>query len=147
MRIQNPVNPESDAASQLMWQFQNYERGIRVQHYRMCAVLASIFMLAGSSLDLVVYGQEGVKAFFGFRLGTVVMLVFIRVILGTDFGRIWHRFFGLAMAAPLMGSIAWMIFVREGAASPYYAGLNLVMLGAAILMRWPFLESILVVLM
>lgn len=141
------MNPESDAASQLMWQFQNYERGIRVQHYRMCAVLASIFMLAGSSLDLVVYGQEGVKAFFGFRLGTVVMLVFIRVILGTDFGRIWHRFFGLAMAAPLMGSIAWMIFVREGAASPYYAGLNLVMLGAAILMRWPFLESILVVLM
>lgn len=134
-------------AQLLMQQFQNYERGIRVRNYRMCAILASIFMLAGSSLDVLVYGVEGVKAFFHLRLISVVLLLGIRMLLDTDFGRQWYRFLGLGMAVPLIGSIAWMIYEREGSASPYYAGLNLIMLGAAILMRWPLLESILVVVM
>ena len=138
---------ETLSAPELMRQFQDYERGIRVKNYRMCGVLACIFMLGGSTLDWVVYQEEGVKQFFPFRVVTVVILIIIRMVLGTEFGRHWHRVFGLAMAAPLMGSIAWMIYVREGFASPYYAGLNLVMLGAAILMRWPLAESIAVVLM
>ncbi|TDU62471.1 phospho-acceptor domain-containing protein [Prosthecobacter fusiformis] len=128
-------------------QFQDYERGIRVRNYRLCGLLASIAVLAGSSLDWMVYEEEGMAAFFPLRLGTVLTLLLIRIILGTDFGHHWHRLLGLGMAAPLMGSIAWMIYESEGAASPYYAGLNLIMLGAAILMRWPLLDSILVVIM
>lgn len=144
----NPSTPPPEsAASHLQRQFQDYERDIRVKNYRMCAFLASFFMLAGSSLDWIVYGTEGVIQFFPFRLLTVVILLIIRSILGTEFGHHWHRVLGMIMSAPLMGSIAWMIYVREGSASPYYAGLNLVMLGAAILMRWPLLESMLVVLM
>lgn len=143
----SPVLSDPAPAQLLMQQFQNYERGIRVRNYRMCAILASIFMLAGSSLDWVVYGVAGVKAFFHLRLISMVLLLSIRIVLSTDFGRKWYRLLGLGMAVPLIGSIAWMIYEREGAASPYYAGLNLIMLGAAILMRWPLLESILVVVM
>ncbi|OYW69861.1 MAG: hypothetical protein B7Z21_00560 [Verrucomicrobiales bacterium 32-60-5] len=40
-----------------------------------------------------------------------------------------------------------MIYAKEGADSPYYAGLNLVMLGAAILMRWTLQDSIIVVVL
>lgn len=145
--VSNPVGADALPAPELMRQFQDYERGIRVKNYRMCGVLACIFMLGGSSLDWVVYGEEGVKLFFPFRIVTVGILVVIRLVLGTELGRHWHRVLGLAMSAPLMGSIAWMIFVKEGSASPYYAGLNLVMLGAAILMRWPVWDSILVVAM
>lgn len=147
MSTDAPAISETLPVPQLVRQFQDYERGIRVAHYRMCAILASVFMLAGSSLDVMVYQQEGVAAFFPLRVGTVVVLVIIRMLLGTDFGRHWHRPLGLLMAAPLIGAIAWMIYEREGSASPYYAGLNLIMLGAAILMRWPLLEGILVVLM
>lgn len=140
------VFPERPSAKRLMQQFQDYESGIRVKNYRMCAILASIFMLAGASLDWVVYQEEGVKAFFHLRAGAVVLLVIIRMLLGTELGHRHHRALGLCMAMPLMGSIAWMIYEREGASSPYYAGLNLVMLGAAILMRWTLVDSILVVI-
>ena len=40
-----------------------------------------------------------------------------------------------------------MIFEEDGWISPYYAGLNLVMLGAAILLRWTLVDSILVFLL
>lgn len=141
------VSPELPSTKPLMQQFQDYESGIRVKNYRMCAILTCIFMLAGSSLDWVVYQEEGVKAFFHLRMGAVLLLVIIRGLLGTEMGRRHHRILGLSMAAPPIGSIAWMIFEREGASSPYYAGLNLVMLGAAILMRWTLVDSILVVIM
>lgn len=39
-----------------------------------------------------------------------------------------------------------MIYKTEGAESPYYAGLNLVLLGAAIILRWTLLDSIIVFL-
>lgn len=132
---------------ELMRQFQDYERDIRVRNYRMTALLAAFFMVAGSVLDYVVYDVEGVMAFLHLRVMSAVVLLIIRGLLGTEMGRMWHRLLGLGMATPLVGTIAWMIFERQGAASPYYAGLNLIMLGAAILMRWPLLDSIFVVIM
>lgn len=143
----SPAIPEVFPAQNLHRQFQDYERGIRVKNYRLCAIVASIAVLAGSTLDWMVYQQAGVVAFFPLRLGTVIILLIIRILLGTEFGHRWHRVLGLGMAAPLMGSIAWMIYESEGSASPYYAGLNLIMLGAAILMRWTLMDSILVVIM
>lgn len=131
----------------LMRQFQDYERDIRVRNYRMTALLAAFFMVAGTVLDYVVYDVEGVMAFLHLRVMSAVVLLIIRALLGTEMGHMWHRLLGLGMATPLVGTIAWMIYEREGAASPYYAGLNLIMLGAAILMRWPLLDSIFVVIM
>jgi len=69
----------------------------------------------------------------------------IWAVLMTPWGRDYHRALGLVMAMPLIFTIAWMIYVNEGANSPYYAGLNLVMLGAAVLMRWSLMDSITVV--
>ena len=37
-----------------------------------------------------------------------------------------------------------MIYRTQGGASPYYAGLNLILLGASLLMRWTLLESIVI---
>src|SRR5213075_1525181 len=55
-----------------------------------------------------------------------------------------YRAIGSLVALLPMFSISWMIYRIQGGASPYYAGLNLVMVGAAILLRWTLLESILV---
>ncbi len=145
--MQVQPSADSESADILKRRFVEYERDIRVKNYRMCGVLAAVFMLAGGGLDWMVYGIDGLREFFPSRAWTAIALVIIRQILSTDFGRRWHRLLGLAMAAPLMGSIAWMIYERDGAQSPYYAGLNLVMLGAAVLMHWPLLDSIVVVLM
>ena len=136
---------EADAG--LRREFQAYERDIRISNYRNCAILAAFFMVAGASLDWIVYGTDGVKAFIHLRVISAVMLLGIRMALKHPFGREWHRPLGLAMGVPLMGAIGWMIYVNEGYASPYYAGLNLVLVGAAILMRWPLFESCLVVVL
>lgn len=125
--------------------FQDYEKDIRVRNYRMCGVLAMVFMLIGSSLDWIVYGEAGVRDFIGIRLGTAVVLGIIRVLLGREWGRRFHRPLGIAMAMPLIISMAWMIYAKNGSESPYYAGLNLVMLGAAVLMHWQLADSIIVV--
>ncbi|MES2594042.1 MAG: ATP-binding protein [Verrucomicrobiota bacterium] len=136
-----------NASTSLKREFQVFERDVRTKNYRMCAILASIFMVGGFTLDLVVYGQEGMLRFLHFRVISGILLVIIYFALNTVTGRDWHRALGLCMAFPLMGSIGWMIYDREGYASPYYAGLNLVLVGAAILMRWPLFESVLVVLL
>jgi signal transduction histidine kinase len=133
------------ADSQLRREFQLYEQDIRIQNYRMCSGLASFFMVAGASLDLIVYKLAGLWQFLPFRIMSAVTLLIIGFLLGTKWGRDWHRTLGICMSVPLMGSIGWMIYAKEGYASPYYAGLNLVMLGAAILMRWPLFESGLIV--
>ena len=132
---------------QLRREFQLYERDIRIQNYRLCSGLASFFMLAGASLDFIVYRLAGMIQFLPFRIMSVVTLLGISFLLGTKWAREWHRTLGICMSVPLMGSIGWMIYASEGYASPYYAGLNLVMLGAAILMRWPLFESVLIVLL
>lgn len=135
------------ASLDLRREFQAYERDVRIKNYRLCAILAAIFMVGGFSLDYIVYGEKGVRDFLYFRILSGILLVIIRMLLATTTGRNWHRALGLCMAFPLMGSIGWMIYHSEGYASPYYAGLNLVLVGAAILMRWPLFESVLVVLL
>lgn len=136
-----------NASADLRREFQAYEQDVRVKNYRLCAILAPFFMVAGFSLDYIVYGEEGMWRFLPLRILSGILLVIIRVLLSTKAGMDWHRALGLGMAFPLMGSIGWMIYVNEGYASPYYAGLNLVLVGAAILMRWPLFESVLVVLL
>lgn len=133
--------------SNLLQKFQAYEREIRVRNYRICAVLAAIFMVLGSSLDFVVYGQQGLVGFFGLRVFSALALLFLWSLLLTRWGMKRNRLVGLCISLPPITSIAWMIYVKEGADSPYYAGLNLVMLGAAILMRWPLTDSIIVVIL
>lgn len=125
--------------------FQVYERDIRVRNYRLCALLAGFFMIFGSLLDLTVYGSAGFREFIGVRLLSAATAMTMWFVLETPWGKQYHRLLGLVMAMPLIGSISWMIFMKEGAQSPYYAGLNLVMLGAAVLMRWSLADSMIIV--
>lgn len=141
------MNRHHQLSADLLGKFQRYERDIRVRNYRYCGILATIFMLAGSSLDWMVYGKEGVYAFLHLRLICALVLMVIWFILMTEMGRNAHRILGIIMGLPMIVSISWMIYDRQGAGSPYYAGLNLVMLGAAILMRWTLMDSIIIVVL
>ncbi len=134
-------------AGSLKGTFQAYEQDIRVRNYQLCGILAAIFMVAGSSLDWVVFGWDGVRNFFIARVLSAVVMMVIWGILNTAWGKRMHGLLGLLMSLPLIVSISWMIYAKEGADSPYYAGLNLVMLGAAILMRWTLQDSIIVVVL
>ncbi len=130
-------------SSELRKAFLEYERVVRIRNYQVGCILAFIFMPAGATLDWFVY-QPYFKRFLALRLLCSFLLGVVWALLQFVPGRKLYRVLGLSVALLPMFFISWMIYATQGAASPYYAGLNLVMLGAAILLRWTLLDSIVV---
>ncbi len=123
--------------------FAIYERAVRITNYKVGCVLAFIFMPAGASLDYFVY-HDYLGSFLKLRLLCSALLGGIWFLFQSKIGTRFYRFFGFLVAFLPLAFISWMIYTTNGANSPYYAGLNLVMLGAAILLRWTLMDSILV---
>jgi signal transduction histidine kinase len=124
--------------------FDAYERPIRVRNYKLGAMLAGIFMPAGASLDFFMYGWKQALAFFPVRMFSAVLLALVWIALHYLPGTRYYRYLGFSVALIPLLAISWMIYSKEGAISPYYAGLNLVMLGSALLLRWTLEDSILI---
>lgn len=123
--------------------FTEYERPIRISNYKVACVMAFIFMPAGASLDYFVYPHH-LWDFFKARLVCDVLLALTWLALQNKIAIRAYRFLGFLVVYLPMAFISWMIYSTDGANSIYYAGLNLVMLGAAILLRWTYMDSIMV---
>ncbi len=137
--------PESNSRLSSWEKFLLYEIPIRRENYRVCCLVAMVFIPLGSCLELLLQDTRWFVRFLPLRLGSAVMLWVIFLILGRARQPRTIRLLGLLVAAPPILAIATMIHKLGGAESSYYAGLNLVMVGAALLMRWTALESALVV--
>ena len=127
--------------------FDAYERPIRVRNYKLGCILAGIFMPMGASVDLLVYGKEAMIEWLPLRCATSVINFALWTLLWAIPHFRYYRAVGIAtMFAPVV-CMSWMMYERDGAISPYYAALNLVMLGSAIVMRWPLLDSIIILIL
>lgn len=127
--------------------FDAYERPIRVRNYELGCILAGIFMPLGATLDLFVYGYEVMLDWLPMRVVASVIHAALWLTLRLQPETRYYRVVGvMAMFVPVV-CICWMIYTRGGAISPYYAGLNLVMLGSAIVMRWPLVDSVIILLL
>lgn len=130
-------------SSQIQEAFLKTERSVRVRNYRVACIMATIFMPAGVTLDLLVY-PEFAWSFFKLRLLCSAGLLFIWWFVKTPLGSRNYRTLGWVLPALPTFFISLMILQTDGAASPYYAGLNLVLLGAALLLRWTLTDSLIV---
>ncbi len=139
--------PERNLQSspELQASFLNHERVVRVHNFRVACILALVFMPAGSSLDGLVYPGHFTE-FLELRLLCSALLFFIWWFVKTPVGSRNYRLLGLTLPALPTFFISLMIYRTEGASSPYYAGLNLVLLGAAIVLRWTLQDSLIVFL-
>ncbi|MFZ1073016.1 MAG: hypothetical protein WAO21_06215, partial [Verrucomicrobiia bacterium] len=126
--------------------FAVYERRVRITNYKVGCALAFIFMPAGASLDYFVYPGQ-LFEFLKLRLLCSALLAFIWVLLESEIGIRFYRLLGFLVAFLPLAFISWMVYATDGSNSPYYAGLNLVMLGAAILLRWTLVDSIMVLVL
>ncbi|MCP5556494.1 MAG: response regulator [Verrucomicrobiaceae bacterium] len=126
--------------------FAEYDRPIRIRNYRLAAFLAMLFMPAGASLDYFVYGPAFLWDFLPLRLGSALILGVVWMMLGREEESVLTPILARLVALVPAAAICYMIYLTEGAESPYYAGLNLVMLGTAILLRWTFLDSVMIFL-
>ena len=134
------MNTVADPAA-LREAYAAHEQRVQVGNYRVACVLGIIFMPAGFTLDYFVY-PDRVGIFFAGRLVSSALLAGVWFLLGTEFGRRRYRALGLVEVSIPILCISWMIAVEDGAASTYYAGLNIVLMGAGIVLRWGLVDSL-----
>ncbi len=133
--------PKSVAALEA---FAEYESRITRKHLEIGCLLVMVLMPAGVLLDQFVY-PDNVGSFFKMRLlcalleGLLLLSLRSRNFIQQQF----HRHLGLVVAMLPVVFICWMIYATDGALSPYYAGINLILLAIAFIMRWSVSLSVL----
>ncbi|MDX1951528.1 MAG: ATP-binding protein [Verrucomicrobiota bacterium] len=121
--------------------FLKHEQEVAIQRYRVACILGVIFMPAGVTLDFFVYPGH-VGRFFALRVICSLLLFALWWLFGTEWGKKRYRGLGLVEVSLPLFCISWMIFEQDGAVSPYYAGLNLVLMGSGLILRWTIMDSI-----
>lgn len=95
---------------------------------KICIGVAAPAVLAGVSLDYFVYPQY-LKIFLCLRLLCVALILGMLPLYDTSFGRRFGRLLTFFWLTLIQMMVSYMIYFTEGANSPYYAGLNLAILG------------------
>ena len=121
--------------------FAEYDREATVNNFKVACVIGMVLMPAGIILDNYVYPDK-LGLFIQLRLACSALIAIFFGILLTSFGHLRYRSLGVTLFIIPASFIAWMIYATEGAASPYYAGLNLVLLVLAFVLHWTFWESL-----
>lgn len=134
---------EPNSALRLAQAYRESDRALRVQRAWVGYILALVLMPAGVTLDFFVYPQLFWKILAA-RLVCDVALVPCMLLLRTPLGRRYAQISDKPCVLLPALSISWMIFASEGALSPYYAGLNLMVLAACLMMPYRMKEAALV---
>src|SRR4051812_20037047 len=124
--------------------FEAYEAQERISNTKVGCALVVTLMPAGTLLDWYVYRDEGIP-FFYLRLLCAALAAVIWIFLFSEAGRKSGKWLGIIVPLLPVVFIAWMIKKEEGFASPYYAGLNLVLLAVGAVLHWTLFESIIAV--
>jgi two-component system sensor histidine kinase PhcS len=111
-----------------------------------CALVVFLMPL-GTVLDHYVYPDpDRFIKFLVLRLICSLLVGIIWILYFTPFGEKHYRALGLPIAWLPSFFIAWMIYdAPDPAFSPYYAGLNLVLLAISVVVHWSTFQSILAV--
>lgn len=133
-------NDSSSATPEITAAFLNYDRDVTVSNIRVGCMLGIVLMPAGALLDNFVYHDE-LGYFLKLRLLCSALILIFWFIVSSRFGRRHHREFGVILAMIPASFMSWMIYATDGSASPYYAGLNLVLLVVGFVLHWTFMES------
>jgi signal transduction histidine kinase len=121
-----------------------HERQQRINTGKVASALVVFLMPAGVVLDLAVYPREVIPflwiRLFGSALGAVLWILH-----ASSFGQKHVRWLGLPIAFVPAFCVAWMVYRTGDPVSPYYAGLNLILLAVSVIVRWNVIESLLAV--
>jgi signal transduction histidine kinase len=121
--------------------FNEQERRDRISNSKLASVLAIILMPAGMSLDYFVYPQH-LWIFLAVRIlaSCLISLVWCWFLLGKEKH---DRVFGVMWYMIPAAAIVWMTYYANDPLSPYYAGLNLVLLAIGLLSPWTYVQNLL----
>ncbi len=126
--------------------WQDYDRETTIRKTKWGCIFGIIMVPVFGLLDFYVY-HPWAKQFFLLRLLCSALMALLFFLLRTDFGKKHYRFQGIVLLFLPSATIAWMIYATQGAASPYYAGLILVLMVLAVVLDWTFWQSVISVLL
>ncbi len=134
------MNNDHDCTdSDLLAAYEQADWRVRVRYVRISVVLFLLLMPTFSALDWMLY-----RDYFSEMLR--IRLAFVLVFLGFFFitftpAAKYIKIIGVVGAVVAGISICWMIAVSEGAGSPYYAGLTLILVVMSVLLPWTVAET------
>jgi two-component system sensor histidine kinase PhcS len=126
--------------------YQEYDREITIRKTRWGCWLGIVMVPLFGGLDLCVYPKQAFS-FFLLRLLCSALMAGLYLVLKTPFGKKYYHFQGIVLLFLPSATIAWMVYATRGTASPYYAGLTLVLMVLAVVLDWPIWQSIVSVLL
>jgi two-component system sensor histidine kinase PhcS len=124
----------------LMQAYGRADTELRLLQAKVCSVLSLVLVPACIGLDYFAY-PELLGRLFVSRLICDAALLPCFMLLFTPWGR--RHVHLLGNAPPLIPciTICWMIYATEGVFSPYYAGLNIVLVGVILLIPYTLTEA------
>lgn len=131
-----PVN----TSPELLAAFDEHDRGVRLRYSKVAHALIIVLVPAGTTLDWFVYPALVTELLY-VRLFVAVLAAVALAFHYTPLARANIRWLGMLSPLLVNAAISWMVFRSEGAESPYYAGLNLVLTGVGVLAPWTFGEA------
>jgi signal transduction histidine kinase len=121
--------------------YREFDIARRIRHAKAGCVLALMLMPAGATLDWFVYPDFFWLILKG-RMLTDVGILPVFLLLWTSFGKKHIYILGSMWAIFCAIAISWMIWLTQGSISPYYAGLNLVILITCNLMPYTVYDAL-----
>jgi two-component system sensor histidine kinase PhcS len=134
-----PVTRQSDTS--LTDAYRVFDLNLRVRHSKVGCVLAIVLMPAGFSLDYFVYPHLFGRILEARLLSDVLLIPLFSLFFVPAVQRRIRLIGSIWLLIPAW-TICWMIYASEGALSPYYAGLCVVLLTACLLMPYTAWEAI-----
>lgn len=131
----------TDEEADLRLRFIEYNKSTRITNSRVGTLLIVLLMPFGSLLDYFVYPEQ-IVFFLQLRLLCSAIALFFWWFMKGEWGRRFYRLFGLFLFALPSFFISLMIYFTEGVDSPYYAGLNLILIGLAWVAQMYVLETV-----
>lgn len=132
---------------ELQLAFEEYDRKVILNNVVIGCLLGIVLMPLGGVLDYYMYRPQAVF-FLKLRLLCSLLIALFWGFMTTPLGQRHPRKFGILLAFYPAFFISVMIYETTGpnsSYSPYYAGLNLVMLVVGFILHWHIIESFIVV--
>ena len=124
--------------------FVEYDRQVIINNVVVGCIIGIVLMPLGTLLDYYIYRPDMIF-FLKLRLLCSCLIGIFTAVVITPFGRRHPRELGVLLALFPAFFISWMIYATDGSHSPYYAGLNLVLIVVGLVLHWTFSESLVVV--
>jgi signal transduction histidine kinase len=129
------VNAAADTKDKAPPAHLGHDAEVTARHLKIGCWLIVFLMPAGVSLDYFVYPKH-VLFFLSLRLACSMLALLGWALYHTRIGKGHPQTLGLVLAMLPAFFISWMIFDVRDPDSPYYAGLSLVLMSMALVLRW-----------